>query len=716
MVDLSEVQVDLVAQPVARKIFLEGAAGTGKTTAAVARMRRLLESGVPAAHLLVMAPQRTLALPYVEALAGAGLESGGEATVVTLGGLARRMIDLFWPLVAERAGFAHPDRPPTFLTLETAQYHMARLVRPLIEEQGYFETLTIDRNRLYSQVLDNLNKAAVVGFDYHEIGARLAEAWSGESSQQHVYQHAQEAASRFRAYCLQHNLLDFSLQIELFMRDLINEDLCRDYLARSYRHLIADNIEEDTPTAHDLLAAWLPAFESALLIYDHDAGYRAFLGADAGNAHMLHALCDTHVVFDQSYVITEDLYALSYALAAGLNRLPEVPDAIPGDPRAALDFQYLKRDDDSNRPYPRYHPEMLDRVAEEIARLVHDEGTPPGEIVVLAPFLTDALRFALTTRLADKDVPARSHRPSRALREEPATLGLLTLAALAHPDWHICPTAYDAAYTLMQAIEGMDLVRAQLLASIVYRVKDGAPALGTFDQINPEMQDRITYRHGERYAHLRDWITAYIDAGEAQPLDHFLGRLFGEVLAQPGYGFHANFDAAAITANVIESARKFRWAMEEAGTGGEIPLGKEYLLMVQEGVIAALSVPRWDDPGADSGAVLLAPAYTFLLRNRPATYQFWLNVGSVGWWERLYQPLTHPYVLRRDWPPGMQWTDANEFAVRQDALHRVTQGLVRRCRDKIYLGLSELDEQGNAQQGPLLKTISGVVRRSAGQG
>jgi hypothetical protein len=29
----------------------------------------------------------------------------------------------------------------------------------------------------------------------------------------------------------------------------------------------------------------------------------------------------------------------------------------------------------------------------------------------------------------------------------------------------------------------------------------------------------------------------------------------------------------------------------------------------------------------------------------------------------------------------------------------------------VYLGLSELDEQGNAQQGPLLQAISATLRR-----
>jgi hypothetical protein len=369
--------------------------------------------------------------------------------------------------------------------------------------------------------------------------------------------------------------------------------------------------------------------------------------------------------------------------------------------------------------YHRYHPEMLDWVAAEIVGLVREQDVPPGEIVVLAPFLSDALRFSLMNRLERQDVPARSHRPSRALREEPATQCLLTLAAVAHPQWGICPTRFDVAYALLQAIDGMDLVRAQLLAEIVYRIKENVPTLSSFDQINPDMQERITFVLGGRYEDLRTWIEEYIAAyspppvgegtGEGVELDHFLSRLFGEVLSQAGYGFHRNYDAGEVTANLIESAQKFRWVAGDSTIKEDKPLGQEYIEMVQDGVVAAQYIHAWQLQPED--AVLLAPAYTFLMSNRPVDYQFWLNAGGRGWWERLYQPLTHPYVLSRHWPSGEIWTDENEFETRQDALYRLTLGLIRRCRRKIYLGLSELGEQGYEQQGPLLQAIQRVLRR-----
>lgn len=54
-------------------------------------------------------------------------------------------------------------------------------------DRGAFSSVSIHRHRLYSQVLDNLNKSAVVGFPYTEIGAKLSAAWVGESSQLNVY-------------------------------------------------------------------------------------------------------------------------------------------------------------------------------------------------------------------------------------------------------------------------------------------------------------------------------------------------------------------------------------------------------------------------------------------------------------------------------------------------------------------------------------------------
>jgi hypothetical protein len=684
----------------ASKTFLEGPAGAGKTTAGVGRLQALLEAGVPGDSILVWVPQRTLGAPYYDALRETQALSGGPVSVLTVGGLAKRMVDLYWPLIAEDTGFAHPDKPPTFLTLETTQYYMARLIQPLFDE-GLFASVTIKRPRLYSQIIDNLNKAAAVGFPYTEIGARLQAASLGDPEQARIYADAQACASRFRDYCLSHNLLDFSLQLELFTTRLWSLTQCHEYLLLTYNHLIVDNLEEDIPVAHDLLRDWLPHADTALLIFDHQAGYRRFLGASPETAYALKDLCEEQISLSETFVTPEPLESLGENLAVVLRRPdygPSRPTASPDEIREVFTFEST-----------RFFPEMLQWVAEQIVYLIKEKGVSPAEIVVLAPFLPDSLRFSLTYLLDRLEVPTRSHRPSRALRDEPAAECLLTLAQLAHPEWGFEPSTFDVAYAVVQAIAGLDLVRAQLLTEIVYRTPDGIPTLFPFDEIRPEMQSRITYVLGGRYEGLRAWLVAY-QKDPAAELDHFLGRLFGELLSQPGYGFHNDFGAGEITANLIESIQKFRWAAGEGLAKDERQLGEEYISMVQEGIIAAQYIRSWSVAREDD-AVLLAPAYTFLMRNRPVDYQFWLDAGSRGWHERLYQPLTHPYVLSRNWPEGRSWTDEDEVEANQEALFQLVLGLLHRCRRGVFLGLSDLNATGYEYSGMLLRALQRVLQR-----
>ena len=408
---------------------------------------------------------------------------------------------------------------------------MAHIVLPLLEE-GYFESVTMDRNRLYSQILDNLNKAAIVGFHYSEIASRLDSAYFGDPAQRRVYQDAQDCAARFREYCLQNNLLDFSLQLEIFSNILWPQDVVRDYLTRTYHHLIYDNVEEDSPRAHDIVRAWLPEFESALLIYDQNGGYRQFLGSDPLTGYALNELCQEQIVLSESdsFVMSENIANLASSLQQIILPDPSVPEPeVSGGEGVGIIAS-------------RFYPELLDAVVAQVKSLL-EEGIPAADIAIVSPFLSDALRFTVMNRLEAAGVSTRYHRPSRTLRDEAASQSLLTFAALAHPGWNIHPPRFDVAYALMHSIEGLDLVRAQLLAEIVYGPRE--LRLSTFDEIDADVQERITFLAGNRYTTLRDWLLAYREAEEL-PFDHFLRRLFGEVLSQPGFGFNTDFDAVRV--------------------------------------------------------------------------------------------------------------------------------------------------------------------------
>lgn len=735
--------------------FLTGPAGTGKTTQAVARLRELLTSHVPGHSILVLVPQLTLAGPYRDLLRDPSLPGASGVDILTFNGLALQTIDLFWPLVAGPAGFGRPRARPVFLTIETAQYYLRQVIDPLLK-QGYFDPnvvpITISLPRLMSQILDNLNKAALIGLPHTEVGTRLAASLAAaEPSSRVALEHTQVCANEFRAFCLARNLLDFSLRIETFYQQLWPVEGIRTYLTERYHHLIVDNLEEDTPFAHAILREWLPHTESALLVNDEDAGYRIFLGANWRTAQTLANLADESLHLTDSHVAPPDMLALGEQLGQILNGRPptanrrppqskiknrksakgtqsEIQNLKSPDPRRVITFQQ-----------ERFYPQMIEWVIERIAGLLA-EGVPPEEIVVLAPFVSDALRFSFIQRMTQRGLPARSHRPSRPLSEEPAAKTVLTLARLAFPQMGLLPEPFDVAQALSQAIADLDLIRANLLTQVIYRPDRRPPTtdhrpptaqftidnsqltihtsptpLTAFDQIEGDVRERISYQAGNRFDRLRAWLQKVPTESTPLVLDHFFSRLFDEILAQPGFGFHGQPEAGAVVANLIDSARAFRRVTEQVpDKGGQgfpstIELNRAYLETIEQGIMAAQYIRSWT--AAPEAAVLITPATTFLMSNRPVAYQFWLDAGSSGWWERIAQPLTHPYILAADWELGRPWTDADEVTGQHDRLQRLVLGLTRRCRNHIFIVNAEIGEQGYEQRGQLLVALQQMLRQ-----
>lgn len=694
--------------------YLTGPMGSGKTTYGMERLRTLLQRGVPATSILVLLPQLTLASPYRQLLQ----ESGAETVeILTMSGLATKMIDLFWPLLATGSlRFGRPQARPVFLNVEAAQYYFQQAVDPLLK-QGYFDPnvvpVAIPWPRLIVQMLDNLNKAALMGLPHTEVGQRLALSLASEAGNRVALEHAQICMNRFREFCLARNLLDFSLRVETFYQHLWPVTGVRQFMINSYRHLIVDNLEEDNAFSHATLTEWLPRTESALLIHDEDAGFRILLGANWRTAQKLADLADERLHFNESYVAPAPMLQLGERLSGILkgNRADKSPS-----PTTEMPFTFEQR---------RFYPQIVEWVVDRIVRLI-EEGVSPNQIVVLAPLISEALHFSLVHRLEQKGVAVQAHRPSRPLSEEPVIKTMLILARLAFPHWNLLPEPADVAQALSRSIGGLDLVRADLLTQVVYRqVEREQGVLTSFGQIDGVIRWRVSEPVGERFDVLRDWLQG-VQAAETPPaLDQFFSRLFEEVLSQPDFGFHHQPEAGEIVTKLVDSARRFREVAEQVPVevqaqpgikelGVTFPqidqVNRAYVEMMEQDMVAAQYLPNWEP--APEGAISLMPVTTFLMSNRPVDYQFWLDAGSHKWWEGIAQPLTHPYVLAADWEAGRPWTDADEVAAQHDWLSRVLLGLTRRCRKHIFITNSEVSEQGYEQRGPLLTTLQRLLRQA----
>jgi hypothetical protein len=355
----------------------------------------------------------------------------------------------------------------------------------------------------------------------------------------------------------------------------------------------------------------------------------------------------------------------------------------------------------------RFYIEAIRWVLGQIHELVEREAADYGEIAIFAPFISDSLRFSFSNEFEKSGIPFLTYHPYRSLGDEPIIQAILTFIKLAAPDWQIKPTRQDVRHAFTLVLKDCDSVRADLISHILYKPNQSSNWLNSFANINLDMQERITFLLGKGYEHIRIWLSENPLSDE--DLDHWISRFFGEVLSQPGFGLHEDFANSSVIARLIESFKKFREVILPDEIEPENAICLEYIKVLESGILAAQSISA-SKKEIDQDAVILAPAYTYLVNNRPVKYQFWMDIGSQGWWSRLDQPLTQPYVLNRNWDLGQRWTDIHEYATNQEMLNRLTTGLLRRCRDHVYLCSININEQGLEEKGALLLGVQNILR------
>ena len=228
-----------------------------------------------------------------------------------------------------------------FLTIEAAQIIMAKLIRGKREE-GYFNSLTAAPSRVFNQVMLAMHKCAAAEIPFDDYAQIMRESWGGDGALLPVFEQTMECGKIYREFCLRNNLLDYSLQLEIFTKHLLSHPTYREWLKNQQLHFIFDNLEEEVPAAHHFVREIEPLCSSLLLITDKDGGYRSFMGCDPLSAETLREICPLQITFDQSFVSSpavQSMERVMQALRLRVSRL-QVPQPaagpLPGLPSPGL--------------------------------------------------------------------------------------------------------------------------------------------------------------------------------------------------------------------------------------------------------------------------------------------------------------------------------------------------------------------------------------------
>lgn len=671
--------------------FLYGPAGTGKTTALHHRLLRLLRDGEPAYTILTLVAEPEHRAAFFDAVHNSGLGPYAELNVTDYSRLAQSMVALFWPLVARDAGFERPYVPPTSLSYDQAQVLMWRVVTPLLA-QGAFANLRLRPQQIVSQLLDTLNRAALNALTLEEAIARQTRTWAGEPERRFHLDDAATAARAFRRHCLANSLLDLSLTVEVFDTQLVRHPEFHRYFRERYRHLIVDNLEEQTPAGQNFVTGLMGETQTTAVAVDAGGGYKRFLSADPHGAEGMRRLFTHAFDFTESFVAPADMGLLANQVENALMHAK-----LPTDGAEARILGVIGG---------RYRREMVANLGPALHKLVYDEGVAPRDIAIIVPYMDGALRYMLTNALREAGLPYRLLRRRTSPREEPRVRAWLTWLALAHPGWGVRPAPYDVAEALTLSIHSLDPARAQLVVDNLYR--PDAPELLPAEMLPPRVVERVGEDAVGLVEELRLWLA---ENGHRDTVDTFLHRLFNELLAQSQFQPEPDRAGAAVLDWLVRSAARLRKAAPGMGLRTDADIGATFIDAVNQGLVTA-NPPDWGEP-PDPDGVILSTIYAYLLAGEPVRVQVWLETAAQGWWDIPRQPLSNAFVLAQSRSPENPWTIDEEFAVRNELLTRIARGLAARTRNGIILASSDLDRRGVRQDGPLWRALGPLIRAHA---
>ena len=679
MVALTAVQNETIAANT--HSFLLGAAGTGKTTALQQRLLRLLADGEPAYTLLVLVAEPEHQQEYLDAVHQSGLGPYADLKITTYTQLAQEMVALFWPLVARPGGFVHPYRPPAFLSYDLAQLLMWGIISAMLRE-GAFSDLRLRPQQIVSQLLDTLNRAALNGLSLEAAIDRQIDTWVGEAERVRHLQDAATAVSQFRRHCLSHSLLDLSLAVQMFDTQLVKHPEFHRYFRERFRHLIVDNIEEQTPAGQNFVTQLMHSTQTTAVAYDDGGGYKRFMAADPSGAKRLRLNCKLAFDFAQSFVAAPEMIALSNLVENFLmhTNLPTL-----GAEKAV-----------ERVVNGRYRRDMTSQLAPLLANLV-DQGTPTNQIAIIVPYIDGALHYLLTQALQETGLPYFLLRRRSSPREEPRIRAWLTWLALAYPTWGLAPSEYDVAEALTLSISGLDPARAALIAERLYQSK--GPRLLPGSELPDWLAERIGAHTINLVEELRLWLEAQ---SPALPIDAFLYNLFNDLLAQPRFRPEPDISGAAVCDWLVQSATRLRQSAQAIGLTTPAEIGVTFIDGVNQGLVTA-NPPELGDP-PDPNGIMISTIYGYLLAGQRVTYQVWLETAATGWWDIPKQPLSNAFVLAQSRQPIL-WSTEEEFAIRNELLSNIIRGLTNRCTGRIILANSDLDRRGLRQEGPLWRAL-----------
>lgn len=652
-----------------KSIIVNGKSGSGKTTLAIEKYKHMIEEEkINSEDILVLVMNRHQAMTWKKELC---LKTAGEFKIYTYQNFVSRELLKFWPIIEnECIKIEKKSLRPEFVSINLSNYMMELLVN-YYRRKGYLVDITSNSSRVASDLVSNINKAAMSLVDFNEIGTRLYNSLqTKESVSRENYEHIDSIIDYYINSFLKQGVVDYGIGIYLYNNYLINNHIYAEKL-NNIKYILVDDFNEIPPTQLALVNKLMCSVEKGYMFYNQDGGFCTYYGAD--KQYLM-----SNIEFSYQQLELEESFMCG-------NYFMEFSREISVDNLGSISVK--------NKEIPVYfdissqlRSEMLEKISNKIKELVR-MGKRPEDIVIISPSNDVVLSSEIEYKLRDFRIGVINTSKKSRLIDNSYVHSLIVIACLCNKYTGINLTRDDYKRFFSTVLD-IDMVKASIISKSIINC-------GELQQLSSEITKRIGMDVENRYSNLKECIQKYKHCIEENSMS--LGELFRRSFLELLITLPHAKDNIQICKNLSETAEKFIEMLTQFNTKNNPE--EKFIIFVKSEAADFYSLRELEELFLNNKGIVITNPYNFLTCNLKSKIQIWADVSSDMWAPRNIKELTNTYVLRSTWNADEVYSSDIEENNRLSNLVSIMKCLMRKCNEEIYFYGSEYSLSGYEQQG-----------------
>ncbi|MEK6266633.1 MAG: hypothetical protein N2B06_17950 [Clostridium sp.] len=650
-------------------ILVKGNSASGKTTLAISKYRNMIENeNIKSTSILCLFMNKYQNITWTKDMI---FSTSGEIRKSSYYGFIRKELSLDWPYVVENCKQIENNLlKPEFASFDATNYAMKALVEHFRTSKGYFSDITSTSSKIASDLISNINNAALSLVPFNEIGTRLYNSLEVKDFLvKETYNQLDEVTEYYISKLLGNGVVDYGLCFYLYNNYLLRD--ARYCSINNIKYLIVDDIDEASPAELELIFKIINNVDKAYLFYNPKGGFCSYYGANTDYLKEKLNIEYHEFTLDDHFCCNDEF--INFARVIDNRAHNHYAEEINGNLEAYIDMTSQLRS------------EMVQKILLKIEELLM-QGFKPADIAVICPFNDFIIAYALQKKAKTLGISIMETSKQYRFIDNEYLHPLIVLAVLCNDYKSIKLTGEDYKNFFSFMLQ-LDPIRSSLLSSLV--VSSELP------ELDDEVKDRVGATYVDKYIKLKNWIENYkIHFSEHKmPLAEFFRRAFLEVLIiLPKVKEHI-----ADYINLYECCESFVNTLNKLEFKGR-PSEERFIEFILREGSEFYSLNEIQEKLLQDNAILLTSPYTYLTSNLSSKVQIWTDISSNMWCSRNIKELSNSYVLRSNWDINDIYTQEKENNNIYGILMSVVHGLLRKCSGELYIYGSEYSLNGYQQE------------------